>query len=40
MAIGLGIEPPDMPMPRNESSDGTRIVRGDFQARLFDLIRR
>ena len=24
MAVGLGIEPPDMPIPRGESSDGTR----------------
>ncbi len=39
MAVGLGIEPPDMPFPRGESADGTRIVRGDFQARLFDLRR-
>jgi alpha-galactosidase len=39
MAIGLGIEPPDMPFPRGESSDGTRIVRGDFGARLFELTR-
>jgi alpha-galactosidase len=40
LAIGLGIEPPDLPMPRNESFDGTRIARGDFQARLFDITRR
>ena len=40
MAVGLGIEPPDMPIPRDESSDGTRLVRGDFQARLFDVVRR
>ena len=40
MAIGLGIEPPDMPIPAGESSDGTRLVRGDFQARLFDVVRR
>ena len=39
MAIGLGIEPPDMPLPAGEPSDGTRIVRGDFQARLFELRR-
>ncbi len=39
MAVGLGIEPPDMPLPPNESSDGTRIVRGDFTARLFELTR-
>ena len=40
MAVGLGIEPPDMAIPPNESSDGTRLVRGDFQARLFDVVRR
>ncbi|HEY6569819.1 MAG TPA: alpha-galactosidase, partial [Candidatus Limnocylindrales bacterium] len=39
MAIGLGIEPPDMPFPIGEAADGTRIVRGDYQARLFDLRR-
>ena len=39
MAVGLGIEPPDMPLARGEASDGTRIVRGDYQARLFELRR-
>ncbi|HEY6568811.1 MAG TPA: alpha-galactosidase, partial [Candidatus Limnocylindrales bacterium] len=39
MAIGLGIEPPDMPFPIGEAADGTRIVRGDCQAPLFDLRR-
>jgi hypothetical protein len=39
MAVGLVIEPPDMAIPSNES-DGTRLVRGDFQARLFDVMRR
>jgi alpha-galactosidase len=39
MAIGIGIEPPDMPVPANTSPDGIRVVRGDFQARLFDLRR-
>ena len=27
-----------MPIPAGESSDGTRLVRGDFQARLFDVV--
>ncbi len=38
MAAGLGIEPPD-PLPAGAFSDGHRRVRGDFQARLFDLRR-
>jgi alpha-galactosidase len=38
MAVGLGIEPPD-PMPDGAGFDGTRFVRGDFQARLFELVR-
>ena len=40
MTIGLGIEPPDLPIPAGETPDGVRIVRGDFQARLFELKRR
>ena len=39
MAIGLGIEPPDLPIPAGETPDGVRIVRGDFQARLYELRR-
>jgi alpha-galactosidase len=39
MAIGLGIEPPDMPIPGAEPPDGVRVVRGDFQARLYELRR-
>ncbi len=38
MAVGLGIEPPD-PLPEGAALDGIRIVRGDFQARLFELTR-
>jgi alpha-galactosidase len=39
LAVGLGIEPPDPLPPRDESSDASRLVRGDFQARLFELRR-
>ncbi|HEV8699172.1 MAG TPA: GH36 C-terminal domain-containing protein, partial [Candidatus Limnocylindrales bacterium] len=38
MSIGLGIEPPD-PMPPGAGLDGARLIRGDFQARLFELVR-
>jgi alpha-galactosidase len=38
MAVGLGIEPPD-PLPPGAGNDGTRLVRGDFQARLIELRR-
>jgi alpha-galactosidase len=38
MAVGLGIEPPD-PLPAGAMLDGHRIVRGDYQARLFELRR-
>jgi alpha-galactosidase len=38
MSVGLGIEPPD-PMPGHAAFDGIRLVRGDFQARLFELRR-
>lgn len=39
MRVGLGIEPPD-PLPAGaEPPDGSRIVRGDFAFRLFDLHR-
>jgi alpha-galactosidase len=37
LAVGLGIEPPDLPLPPDESFDGSRVIRGDFQARLFEL---
>ncbi|HEV8282438.1 MAG TPA: alpha-galactosidase [Candidatus Limnocylindrales bacterium] len=38
MSVGLGIEPPD-PMPAGAEPDGARLIRGDFQARLFELVR-
>jgi hypothetical protein len=39
MGLGLRLEPPD-PLPELASKpDGTWIVRGDFQFRLFDLRR-
>jgi alpha-galactosidase len=41
MALGLGIEPPD-PLPPGRPPwdfDGTRVVRHDFEARLFELRR-
>jgi alpha-galactosidase len=38
LSVGLGIEPPD-PMPAGAEPDGARLVRGDFQARLFELLR-
>jgi hypothetical protein len=38
MAVGLGIEPPD-PMPAGAGPDGVRLIRGDFQARIFELVR-
>jgi alpha-galactosidase len=39
LAVGLGIEPPDPLPPPDESFDSTRLVRGDYQARLFELRR-
>ena len=39
MAVGLGIEPRD-PLPREATGDGSRIVEGDFRARLYELRRR
>jgi len=39
LAVGIGLEPPDLPLPPDESFDGSRLVRGDFQARLFELRR-
>jgi alpha-galactosidase len=39
MSVGLGIEPPD-PIPAGATFDAVRLVRGDFQARLFELRRR
>jgi hypothetical protein len=38
MSVGLGIEPPD-PMPAGAGPDGVRFIRGDFQARVFELVR-
>jgi hypothetical protein len=39
LALGLRIEPPD-PVPADaEQPDAVRLVRGDFQFRLFDLRR-
>jgi alpha-galactosidase len=38
LAVGLAIEPPD-PLPVGASFDGSRLVRGDHQARLFELVR-
>jgi alpha-galactosidase len=38
MAVGLGIEPPD-PLPAGAGPDGVRLIRGDFQARVFELVR-
>jgi alpha-galactosidase len=38
MAVGLGIEPPD-PMPADGVFDAIRLIRGDFQTRLFELRR-
>jgi hypothetical protein len=37
MTVGIGIEPPE-PLPAG-ATDGARIVRSDFNARLFDLRR-
>jgi alpha-galactosidase len=39
MRLGLRIEPPDPVAPDSETPDGVRVVRGDFQFRLFDLRR-
>ena len=39
MRLGLRIEPPDPLPPDLQAPDGIRIVRGDFQFRLFDLRR-
>jgi alpha-galactosidase len=38
LRVGLRLEPPD-PAPGSEFPDGVRVVRGDFQYRLFDLRR-
>jgi hypothetical protein len=44
MAVGLGIEPRD-PIPAGAAFDGIRmhegmrVIRGDFEARLFELRR-
>ncbi len=39
MHLGLRLEPPDPPPAGPDFPDGIRIVRGDFQFRLFDLRR-
>jgi alpha-galactosidase len=38
MTVGLAIEPRD-PIPPDAAFDGIRLVRGDFEARLFELRR-
>lgn len=38
MAVGLGIDPPD-PMPEGIDFDGSRLIYGDFHARLLELVR-
>jgi alpha-galactosidase len=38
MAVGIGIDPPD-PLPDGVDFDGTRLILGDFHARLLELVR-
>ncbi len=38
MAVGIGIDPPD-PLPQGAEFDGIRLIYGDFNARLLELVR-
>ncbi len=38
MTVGIGIDPPD-PMPEGVPFDGSRLIYGDFHARLLELVR-
>ena len=39
MAVGLGIEPREPAAAGVRMHDGVRVIRGDFEARLFELVR-
>ena len=39
MALGLGIEPREPAAAGVRMHDGVRVIRGDFEARLFELVR-
>jgi hypothetical protein len=39
MAVGLSIEPREPAVGGSEMHEGVRVIRGDFEARLFELER-